>query len=194
MKRALQTNTAILLVVAAVIGAVWEFIPIADASQRLKQLPKEGYGFRTRELELTPNEAEHFHDVSTVKRLCSVNGQMFVMLVIDGSRNRHAVHDPLYCIRGDGWNINCAVQRPIERGWARYIRATRGDRETEALYWFSNGEIRHGSATQYFCQATLRRITLGRSSEEPVLVVLQPANEEIVDWDAALESVLLMEI
>jgi len=169
-------------VIAIVLGAVWQFFPLRDASARLNRMPRLGPGFACRDVPLDPYEATLFKRVSTLKRLCRFRGQRFVLLAVDGSRNRHAVHDPVYCFRGAGWQVVLQEMLPIEGGAVKRIRLRRAGRETEAVSWFSDGTVRHVSALAYWRQTTLRRLTLGWSGEEPVLVILQPFGTDRPDW------------
>ncbi len=92
-----------LLIIAVILAAAWRFQKLPDASARLNSLPKAGMGFASRELPITQTEREVYGNAQLVKRLYSVHNRLMVTIVIDGSNNRHAVHDPLFCLRGGGW-------------------------------------------------------------------------------------------
>ena len=97
-----------------------------------------------------------------------------VLMVIDGARNRHAVHDPTYCFRGAGWEI--AGDRPFELpgGTGKILSLHKGNETREAVYWFSDGCDRHAQVTRCWWQMALRRLTFGKSGPDPVLVLIQP--------------------
>jgi len=71
---------------------------------------------------------------------------------------------------------------PVEGGAAQLVRLSKKGQETEALFWFSDGSCRYPSPLRYWWQTTLRRLTLGHSGKEPVLIVIQPVGTEIVNW------------
>ena len=76
----------------------------------------------------------------------------------------------------------------MPHGSAELLRLTNGDDTREALHWFSDGEQRHALPMRFWWQTTLRRLTLGASGEEPVLVILQPFDKRSLDWRAILEA------
>ena len=168
--------------VSVLLSAVWEWFPLPDAQGRMKAMAKDGVGYSSEDLTLTPTESAGFGGASVLKRLYQIGDQRFVVAVVDGARNRHAVHDPLFCIRGSGWKIVSQSSFPIEGGEALWMRVVRGGQETELLVWFSDGKNRHASPARYWWQTTLRRITLGNSGPEPVLVLIQPAEKGTWNW------------
>ena len=52
------------------------------------------------DLPLTDGEKAIFTGVTMLKRLAIAGGDRAVVTVIDGTKNRHAVHDPVFCFRG----------------------------------------------------------------------------------------------
>ena len=170
------------LAVAVLLGAVWEFFPLPDAQAVLDNVPKIGPGFVGRDIPLDTYEQASLKRIGTVKRVYQFYNQRFLFLMLDGSRNRHAVHDPVYCFRGAGWDVVSSEALPIEGGEAARVRLRKSGRETEAVFWFSDGVSRHASAPRYWWQTTLRRLTLGCSGDEPVLIILQPVGDGSLDW------------
>ena len=177
-----------LLAAAAILGAVWEFYPLPDARARLNSLPKYGPEFTGRDIRLDSSEAHSFEGVSALKRLYQFRDHRFVLLVIDGSRNRHAVHDPVYCFRGAGWQTVKQEMLPIARGEGKRLRLQKEGRETEAVCWFSDGVTRYASPLNYWWRTTVRRLTLGRAGEEPVLVIMQPYGDRGIDWAEIMDG------
>jgi len=168
------------------VSLVWEWVPLGDASARIDGLPLNGLGYAGRELPLTDGEKSIYEPARVVKRLYQVGSQKIVLVIIDGSRNRHAVHDPTYCFRGAGWDTVASRDSTVAGGSARRLTLARQGRKVEALYWISDGTVRHASSPLYWWQTTLRRLTFGRSGAEPLLVVLQPFGDEPVDWNRVL--------
>jgi len=94
------------------------------------------------------------------------------------------VHDPLYCIRGDGWQVVGEQTLVVPGGHARRLTLARSDRRTEVVFWFTDGRERYDSAWRTWRQSLSRRLTFGRSGREPALVLLQPANGETPSWNS----------
>jgi hypothetical protein len=172
--------TLLLLVLA--LGAAWDRYPLADAAGRLALLPKSGPGFASVSVSLTPQEIDTFGDTNVEKRLYESTSGRLLITAVDGSRDRHAVHDPMYCFRGSGWEPELQETVAVPGGEARWVRLQKHGQEIQALYWFSDGRRRHGSAPHYWWQTTLRRLTLGASGPEPVLVVVQSLGRESPGW------------
>lgn len=172
----------IALGVAVVLGLVWQFYPLADAQDRVSQLPRAGYNIIGEDLPIPQDTKDFFGDAYLLRRAYEVNGQRIVLWVIDGTHNRHAVHDPLYCIRGGGWSIDSQTPLPVQGGNADIVRQTKDGRTTESLIWFSDGKTRYSSAPEYWWQTTLRRLSLGHSGSEPVLINVSPYSTNVIDW------------
>ena len=111
------------------------------------------------------------------------------MTASDGTRNRHAIHDPYYCFRGGGWQLVDEETFPMPGGYAKIVRMQKGYKYQEAMVWFSDGKTRHTSALWYFIQTTFRRLTLGASGEEPVLIVLRPMETSMVNWQEFVKGI-----
>lgn len=179
------------LALAVAVTLTWELVPLPDASQRLQTLSRAGLGFASVDVPLSRVEAGIYRGATVVKRLYRMRPDSAVIVVIDGSRNRHAVHDPAYCFRGGGWRVRAKHTLPLPGGVAVRVELERGRERTEAVYWFTDGVSRHTSALRYWWQASLRRLTFGQCGAEPVLVVIQPASSQTgsVDWDRMFASI-----
>lgn len=172
---------------AVVLALVWQLAPVTDASNRLAALPANGLGVSSRDLALSEVEQTVFSRARTLKRLYKVGGQMFILQVIDASRDRHAIHDPLYCFRGAGWEVASTRELAVPGGSAQLLSLRRKADSAEAVYWISDGKVRHASAVRYRWQTALRRLTFGNSGAEPVLIILQPFNGAAPSWSGVFE-------
>lgn len=172
------------LIAAILLGAVWQFAPLPDAKERMAQLPLNGIGYQGKAIPLEPFEEEFFKDVTVLKRVYEVNGQYFFITVLDGTKNRHLVHDPYYCFRGGGWEIIEEKTFPMNMGYGSKLLIVKDNQQREALFWFSDGVSQYSSPLKYWLQTSLRRLSLGMSGNEPLLVVVQPLVNEPVDWKA----------
>ncbi len=188
-----MNNTAqkvlwIALGIALLLSLVWQFAPLSDASARLNAIPLRGLDFQGRDLPLAPVEISIYSPARVLKRIYQVGRQQVIVVAIDGSRNRHAIHDPTFCFRGAGWTIGAARDLPVPGGYVRVLSLAKEGRHIEAMYWLSDGQTRHASALEYWWQTTWRRLTLGHSGAEPILFVLQPVNRESLDWELLLQE------
>ena len=178
----------IALIVVMILGVLWDRVPLENASARLERVPLRGLGFAGQELPLNEVELKVFGKADVLNRVYLAGGQKFVLTIIDGTGDRHAVHDPLYCFKGAGWSVEGQEARRVAGGRARLLRLSQKGKSAEAMIWFSDGRERHASALRYWWQTTLRRVTMGRSEEEPILVIVQPAVGRTLNWERVFES------
>ncbi len=176
------------LAVAVVLALVWQWVPLRGAEKRFAALPEAGWRLQSRVLPMSEVEQQVFGRARLLKRFYQSDGQRFILVAIDGSGDRHAVHDPLYCFRGAGWEVTGQKDLAVRGGVARHLQLKRGQDATDAVYWISNQRARHVSAPRYWWQTVLRRLTLGAAGEEPVMVILQPYAGEKVDWPRVFAS------
>lgn len=188
MSRVTQRGLWAALVLSVFLSLAWEFYPLPDASGRLDLLTGSTVGFTGVDVPLTATEEEVFAGARLVKRMYRRGDVCFLLTVIDGTKDRHSVHDPVYCFRGAGWREVGETEIPMAGGRGKWLRLRKKDQEREVIYWFSDGTNRHASPVRYWCQTTLRRLTLGSLGEEPVLVVVQPCGERGVDWRRILKT------
>jgi hypothetical protein len=170
------------LSIALVLGIVFDVCPPPDELSRVRCIPSQGLGFESMDIALNKSELSLYNKAEVVKRYYRVGKNRFMLIAIDGIKNRHAVHDPLYCFRGAGWMIVKKDKLPVEGGEALLLHLKKSDNYQDVVYWFSDGRIRHGSVVRYWIQATLRRITMGRSGKEPILVMIQSIENEPIDF------------
>ncbi|WOO42025.1 exosortase-associated EpsI family protein [Rubellicoccus peritrichatus] len=172
-----------LLVFAVLLTIIWEVVPLPDASRRLAAIPEHGPGFASRELPLSDLERDSLGKATALKRLViSDPGVPIILSIIDGTHNRHAVHDPVYCFVGEGWNIVEEKDIEIPSGHARYLLLERNGENCEAVYWFDDNDRRFTDPTDYWMQATLRRLSFGQSGEEPILVLMRSIPGQATNW------------
>lgn len=177
-----------LLILALILGLIWQFYPLPNAAQRFEHLPLFDKGFAGRNIPLNEFEKNFFKNVTVMKRLYTVGDQRLFITALDGTRNRHVVHDPYYCFRGGGWEIMSEEAVTLPKGEAKLLTLTREEKTQPALYWFSDGSTQYTSPMKYWWQATLRRLSLGASGPEPVLIIVQPIDGQELDWKALFKT------
>ena len=170
--------------IVVLLSLLRNFVPAGEPVRRLSLLPKDGLGFVSHDLPLNQTEVQVYRQVETVKRLYHARGQRFILTVVDGSGDRHAVHDPLYCFRGDGWQVVRQQTVAVPGGRARLLTLERSGRRTEVVFWFTDGRERYASAWRAWWLSVMHRLTFGKSYGEPVLVLLQPASDETPSWSS----------
>jgi hypothetical protein len=167
---------------------LWQFYPLTDASSRLDRFPRKSGQMESHDLPLTAGEEAIFSGVTILKRLALVGDDHAVVTVIDGTKNRHAVHDPIYCFRGAGWEVSREETVPLDKGAARLVHLRQGKDVAEAMYWFSDGKEQFSRPILYWWKTALRRLTFGKSGMEPVLVIVTSAGDTLPHWPALIKS------
>jgi len=172
-----------LLGIAVTVGTLWRMFPLADAQERLQQLPAASGGVPGREVPLTESEIRRLGGAQAVKRAYRFGGREFLVTVIDGTQNRRAVHDPMFC-----WTITQSTEVPLAGGSGTALRVVENGQEKEVLFWFSDGVSRHASPARYWLQASWRRATLGKWGGEPLLFIVESLDAAPVNWFRVLDG------
>lgn len=175
-------------------GLAWGFYPLSNAADRLALVPLKSGSFVGEDVPLTEVEKKVLGRVDVVHRRYQLGARELYVTLIDGSKDRHAVHDPRYCFQGAGWRVLAENRRPIAGGEAHWIRAANEHGTAEAAFWFSDGETRYASLPRYLWTSVVRRMTFGRYGGKPVLVVLQSFEEEQLDWSKVNEAIAALRL
>jgi hypothetical protein len=121
-------------IVAAVVTFVWPWIPVPTAANRLAAMPTSSPDFHARRLEVSAADRAFLGKAQAVQSLIVMRGGgRLVLTVIDGSQNRHAVHDPNYCLAGAGWRIHAQQDVKVPSGHATWVSLARDAQTSEAL-------------------------------------------------------------
>ncbi len=171
------------LLLAGLLALAWDLVPLPDAQNRIANFPTAGLGFSSREMPLNETEKSIYGAARVVKRVYRANRQNFVVVIIDGAKNRHAVHDPAYCFRGAGWTISGGRPLALPGGAGKIMTLQKGGETREAVFWFSDGRARYSQVARCWWQTALRRLTFGASGPDPVLVLVQPVDSGSMDWE-----------
>ncbi len=194
MKPIAQLSLVLALFLAIIIGGLWQFYPLQDAQTRLDKVLMHGKGFDSQDIPLNPAEANFFKSVNVLKRLYKVDNKLYFVTVLDGTHNRHVVHDPYYCFRGGGWDIVKEHPFALKQGEGTIVEITKDFKRKSALFWFSNGKTAFNSPWQYWKDTTLRRLTLGSSGPEPVLIMIQPLYDTTeTEWPLILKHLYFLQ-
>ena len=169
---------------------LWKLIPISTAEDRLKRIPLSGMRFHGIDVEVSPEEKQHLGEASILKRIYRFDGRKYWLTVVDGSKNRKAVHDPSYCYHGDGQQVDTDSKVDLGDGSGRVIRVQRNRGGFEQLTWFSDGETQYDGFLKYRLATAMRKLTFGKSGAEPVFVMVRTnaAPGEIVDWSGPAQE------
>lgn len=167
----------------SLLGALWQFTVLPDASDRLDAFPASGYGFDSREIMADDTDRAVFGDARLLKREYRVGQQDMLVRVVDPSPTRNSVIDPLFFFEGTGWLIAENTDIPLPGGQARHLKLRRNGQTTEAILWYSDLRSRHASSTREWWQSVSRRLSFGYTGPAPVLVILQAASPtRSIDW------------
>ena len=170
------------------LGMIWEIYPLSDASSRLAEFSRNSTGVEFLDMPLSAGEQAIFSGATVVKRLAVVGNNRAVVTVIDGTHDRHAVHDPVFCFRGAGWEVTGQETVPLGKGFARLVHLRQDKDIAESLYWFSDGNEQFDRPLLYWWKTALRRLTFGGSGMEPVLVVLTSTGGTLPNWPELLKA------
>lgn len=190
MKHFFETTTClwVMLVGAMLITLIWKNLEDLPDDPRLHEFPEKGLRYQAKELDLSEQEKAVFKTAQARKFLVASTNQKAVLMMIDGTRNRHAVHDPVYCFLGAGWEKIGEFPVSLRGGEGMLVRVQRDKDTAEALYWFSTGKEKFSSPLKYWWKSSLRRLTHGASGSEPILFILISIQNK-TDWDEILTSV-----
>ncbi len=170
------------------LGALWEFQSLPDASDRMSKLTAQNPMVQLQTIPLLPAEEIAFQGCSSLKRLVVTGPDQVILTVLDGTHNRHAIHDPTFCFRGAGWEIEKEESFPLRQGAGTLVKLTKDGSKAEALYWFSDGRKQFSNPLSYWEKTSLRRISFGASGAEPVLIILSPTTETPPHWNEILQA------
>lgn len=179
------------LAITALVAIVWPLIPVPSAEARLAAIPTSSPDFQSQPLELSIADKTFLGNAQAVQRIISARRcGNFVLTVIDGSRNRHAVHDPAYCFSGGGWSVLTRKSVKLASGDAIWVSLGKDGQTAEALWFFDDGKKQFTSPVEYWFKSSCRRATIGRSGDEPVLVTLRSLPENTIHWDRVRQILL----
>lgn len=188
-RRALPPPQMAFTLGSAALLVMWLCLPSKPSTTSLDSLPESGPHFVSRPVPLGSEEAKRLRGAQAIKRLCRNGDQLFWLVAIDGSENRHAVHDPLYCLRGQGWQIAKQHEFPLADGVGKRYSLARDGESKAFIYWFSSGSAPFHAVTRYWAESSARRLTKGRSGSEPILYYIVPISQHSdVQWHRILES------
>lgn len=150
---------------------VWKMIPLNDGSARIQTALQT---LHARPVPLTPNECDFFKGTNIVKLSVKTSQGKAWVFIIDATHNRHVIHDPRFCFQGAGWKLIQENPLSLANGSAMELLLSRGNQTKKFAYWFSNGENSYHSFIRYWLSCTLRRLSCGLSSQEPILIMVEP--------------------
>lgn len=183
----------VLLVVTATV-AFKVFEPTKE-SGFLADIPLSGFGFDGEKLEFTQDELNYLGGAEAIKHEYSQRGYELVVIVVDGTNNRHSVHDPVFCFRGAGFEVMQQQVFPLYNGQGRLISLGRDDERRNVAFWFSNGDARYTSFMRYLLESTAHRLTFGMLGSQPRMVTVHSVGRQIANWSTALDRFpVLMDI
>jgi len=172
------------LFIAISAALLWQYAPLNDATARIQPALQALSG---EDVPLSEDEKKFYSGATCIKRRTTVDGKVVWFFIIDGTKNRHAIHDPLFCFQGAGWEVANKKVIPLAKGEGVLLELKKGLQKHDYLYWFSDGQKYFYSFPQFWLKSTLRRLTMGHSGEEPVIIIIQPEDDN-PDWEAILKA------
>jgi len=176
-----------MVVVFLLLALLWGLKPLPDSSGRLQTLALETKKVVGRKLALSEAEKTLYSGCKVSKRLYTTAKDDVIVALVEASNDRHAVHDPSYCLVGAGWSIESRKRFELPNGEAEELLASHPKYGRAAvLYWYTDGRTAFRSTTEYWWRTSLRRLTMGRSGQEPILVLLSALSPEEINWSRFL--------
>jgi len=169
-------------------SVLYGVFPKPDASARLAGISYKDIGYTGVELPFSQEEKEFLGPAQATKRRYRHGDTTLVMIVIDGTENRHVVHDPSFCYRGAGLSVMKQESFPLLNGEGVILTVGKGDQSAEIAYWFSDGEHRFSGFTEYIVRSALSRLSFGKIWQQPLMVTLQVETAPQFDWAAGVDK------
>jgi len=185
------------LIILFVVLATFAFKIHATQQQHssLHDVPVSGYGFDGRALEFSDAELAFLGKAEAIKHEYSQADYRLVVVVVDGSNNRHAVHDPIFCLRGAGYETTSNTEFPIINGHGQLISLANGSARQKVAFWFSNGEQRYTAFSRYLAESAINRLTFGAIGSQPKMITVYSTGGRIPNWSSILDRFpVLMDI
>lgn len=164
------------------------YTPPGVSETRLNSLPLSGPGFIGHNIAFNTAEVAFIGPAHALKRSYNLSGIPTTIILIDGTLNRHAVHDPSYCYKGMGYTILKEEALPINGGHGRLLKLEKAGEHRTVAFWFTDGHTHHASLPLYILQTALHRLTFGLMGEPPLLVMVEPASSTPLNWSTYLQK------
>lgn len=168
------------LVLFSAFLAAWGLTTPPSAQGRIDAVPAAGLAFSLERLPWSPSELATLQDAGGAKWRCRTATDDLVLIAIDGARNLHAVHDPVFCSRGAGFQVAAESEILLPGGTGKQLRLQNGSETRELVYWFSNGESRYHSLLRFRTDTARARLHLG--SEAPLMILLYGPARTPQEW------------
>jgi hypothetical protein len=179
------------IIVGCLIMVAWPQFPLKDASDRLERIGKAHGGYTAHELPIRDSDITTLGSAQAVSYFIETGKKSgYFLTAIDGTKNRHAVHDPSYCMSGAGWKVDEQKELSLPRGSGILLTVHREKEQTQVLCFYDDGEQQFSSPFDYWAKTSLRRLSLGMSGEEPIFVMCKPAPNQGVDWNQVRRSLI----
>ena len=68
-----------------------------------------------------------------------------MVLVVDGTEDRHVIHNPAFCLMGAGKEIASERDLPLSRGNGSILSISSETSFQELAFWYTNGKSRYTS-------------------------------------------------
>lgn len=166
--------------------------PLPDAHERVTRMATYGPGFALRPLPARTDDSAVFGTAPVRRFLLACEQGSFLMTVIDGTPNRHALHDPIYCVSGAGWQVADEREIKTNHGRVKALRLTKQGKETHLLYFYADGKRHWTSPTRTWVAQATRRVSLGNYSDAILLVELQPYQKTLPDWNQLVQTLPIL--
>ncbi len=167
---------------------LFQMIATPSQVERLDELPFSGPQYKGEAIRFDSSELRLLDGADAIKRIYTIDQSPFLVYVVDGTRNQNAVHEPSEFFLEGGWHIISQSTLPLEAGEGVVLTLQRNDESKEAIYWYTTGAMQHVSPWLQCIQSWMRRITLGNSNDEPLLVIVEAESPGTIHWNKTLNE------
>lgn len=135
----LQREPSLVLCALALAPLVLDLCFATRALPPPPDLPAGRYA--AQDVPLTSSEQELLRGVPATKRRYLIGGHPVQLLSLDAGVNRHVLHEPSYCLGGNGWVVTRDEVRAVRAGSVRQLTAVQpGSRQVRrSVYFFRSG-------------------------------------------------------
>ena len=109
------------------------------------------------------------------------DGITWIIVTATGSSGRSKLHDPTYCLVGEGWKLISEKKLIFEQGTALILYLNKNNDHRQCAYMYFNGRVAYFSPLKYWFDTAINNLTLGFIGSETEMILLYPSRN--LDWD-----------
>lgn len=176
---------SVLMIGLALVPILIDLLSSTPALSQPPELPLTGSGFFAEDIGFTTAEATMLARVPVTKRRYIVDAQQVLVLAMDATANRHAIHDPTYCLQGAGWRVAVDEQRSVPAGHVRVVRAERAStgEVRRIVCFFRSGDQLYTTTARFLGDFVIARWWPGKTRPLTFMIAVTTGHDGMTeDW------------